>query len=256
MKSYKARLLATTLIPALLGLGTTAIVLTAVPKAPLAAPCSARNPCNPCAAHNPCAANNPCNPCAAANPCAAHNPCGAGNPCNPCNPCAAAEEVELTGAKAQAAYDCMRDALSAGYATSGLEVAKSYGGWKTYNKQPYGSATHGSRFVNNYGNTKANSYGEYESAGVMRKGAILAKDSFLAKPDGALSPGPLFVMEKMARGFSADSGDWRYTLVMPNGTVAGTTNGEGAASVTFCAECHQAVADQDHLFFLPEEFRK
>ena len=35
----------------------------------------------------------------------------------------------------------------------------------------------------------------------------------------------------------------------------GITGGKGSANVTFCAKCHnKALAGQDHLFFLPEEF--
>ena len=63
-------------------------------------------------------------------------------------------------------------------------------------------------------------------------------------------------MEKVAGDFNAASGDWRYTMIMPNGTVAGITKGAGSATVEFCNECHTAMADdQDYLFFLPDEFR-
>jgi hypothetical protein len=45
-------------------------------------------------------------------------------------------------------------------------------------------------------------------------------------------------------------------MVMPDGSVAGTTNGDGSAAVEFCNACHVNVAqDQDYLFFLPEDFR-
>ena len=49
----------------------------------------------------------------------------------------------------------------------------------------------------------------------------------------------------------------RVVMIMPNGKVAGTTNGKGSAAVKFCIGCHAAVAEsQDAMFFLPEEFRK
>lgn len=68
--------------------------------------------------------------------------------------------------------------------------------------------------------------------------------------------GPLFIMEKMQAGFNAESGDWRYTMIMPDGSVFGTTKGRGAAKMKFCAECHASVGEaQDHLFFLPAEYR-
>ncbi len=108
----------------------------------------------------------------------------------------------------------------------------------------------------NYANAGAAAYGKYEKAGKMPKGAVLAKSSFLANAKGQVSAGPLFLMEKMAGGFNRDSHDWRYTMVMPDGKVFGTTNGTGSAAVTFCYECHNSVAaEQDALLFLPEDVR-
>ena len=249
-------------------------------------PCAAKNPCNPCAATNPCnpcAANkgffrrivdrvvsvvagnlcSPCNPCAAkmvvANPC---NPCAATNPCNPCaanpcNPCGPSGAVELTSTEAAAAYACLLGELKAAYAKAGLGVVKDYDRWTNANTAPYVSDTHGGRLVNNYANSQGgNLYVKFEDSGTMPAGSVLAKDSFVAQPDGRLAIGPLFVMEKMNDGFNAESGDWRYTMVMPDGSVFGRTKGAGAASVEFCNACHSAVAeDQDYMFFLPEEHR-
>ena len=211
-------------------------------------PCAAANPCNPC---NPCAAANPCNPCAAANPC---NPCGA---CNPCNPCAAGgDDVELSGAQAKAAYACIRASLKSGYAKSGNQWVKSYQSWTNYATQPYISDTHGGRFVNNYANARGSNYGLYENAGPAPEGTVLAKDSFSVKPNGKVGAGPMFLMEKMAAGFSSDSQDWRYTLIMPNGQVFGTTGGKNSDKVGFCAECHAVVEDQDSRFYLDEAYRR
>ena len=226
-------------------------------------PCAAKA-CNPCAAKacNPCAAKA-CNPCAAkgCNPCAAAacNPCAAAacNPCNPCGPCGAAEAPELTTAEVRAAYDCLRGEMVAGYARSGMQTASFYKDWAIYNSQPYVSDTHGGRFVNNYANVVGSQkYGKYEDAGRMPVGAMMAKDSFVVRPDGKMASGPLFLMEKMPAGFSKESGNWRYTMIMADGAVFGTTNGQGSNNVRFCIECHAAVAeDQDSVFFLPEEYR-
>ncbi|MDA1097653.1 MAG: cytochrome P460 family protein [Proteobacteria bacterium] len=164
--------------------------------------------------------------------------------------------VELTAAEARGAYDCLIKDLVAGYGKSGLPVAGYYKDWKNYASQPYVSDTHGGRYVNNYGNSLADSYGEYEKAGRMPVGAVLAKDSFVAKGNGKLAAGPLFLMEKMPAGFNKDSGNWRYTMVLPNGQVFGTTNGADSAKMKFCYECHMSVAEeQDSLMFLPEEYR-
>ncbi|MDX1486041.1 MAG: cytochrome P460 family protein [Alphaproteobacteria bacterium] len=128
--------------------------------------------------------------------------------------------------------------------------------WRRYSRVAYPSATHGGRFVNNYANDAAHKYAGFEKAGQMPEGAVLAKDSFGVSKAGAVSVGPLFLMEKMAKGFNKASGDWRYTMIMPDGSVFGVTNGKGSARMKFCAECHAAVGEtQDHMFFLPAEYR-
>ena len=206
---------------------------------------SAMNPCaktNPCAKHNPCAKANPC----AMNPCAA-NPCG-GNPCSP------PEAVEITNKEAIKIYKKLSPAMHIGYAKSGLRAAKEYYKWSRFNKSPYVSDTHGSRFVNNYSNRKR--YGKYENSGTMKAGTILAKDSFLLSPSGKAEPGPLFLMEKMKAGYNKENGDWAYTLILPDGNIYGTSQGKDAENVTFCSDCHNAAEDQDYMFFLPEEYRK
>ncbi len=249
--------------------------------AALANPCAARNPCNPCAANpcNPCAAKNPCNPCAAnpcnpcaakaaanpCNPCAAKNPCNpcaAANPCNPCaanpcNPCAAGAGVEVTEAEAKAVYDCLIGEMTAAYERAGLQVVGDYTTWSNFARVPYQSATHGNRYVNNYVNKNgAFRYVRYEEGVPMPVGTVTAKDSFVVNADGSVSVGPLFVMEKVSADFNAETGNWRYSMVMPDGSVFGMTKGQGAANVQFCNECHATVAeDQDYMMFLPEELR-
>ena len=220
----------------------------AVKKASACSPCAAKNACSPC---NPCAAKNPCNPCAAKNPC---NPCAAKNPCNPCG---AAAVIELTSAEAKAAYDCLRPEITAAYAKAGVTQVAEYSGWTNVAARPYQSDTHGNRYVNNFVNKNgAFRYSRFEDGGAMPAGTVIAKDSFTARPDGGLAVGPLFVMEKQPGGFNSDSGNWRYTMVMPNGSVMGMTKGQGDANVKFCNTCHKAMAeDQDYMFFLPDEYR-
>jgi len=228
------------------------------------APKKACNPCNPCAAKkrgcspcNPCAAKKACNPC---NPCAAKkrgcNPC---NPCaakNPCNPCAAGAGAEISSAEAKAVYDCLKPDMVAAYAKAGVAQVKGYSGWLKVNAVAYQSATHGARYVNNYADKRADHhYNKFEKAGIMPKGSVLAKDSFAVNPDGKVSVGPLFVMEKMNAGFNEPSGDWRYSMIMPNGKVAGMTKGKGL-NMKFCAECHAGVAPElDHIMLVPNEYR-
>lgn len=196
------------------------------------------------------AACNPCNPCAAKK-----KGC---SPCNPCNPCGGAEIAEVSPAEARAVYDCLKGEMTAAYAKAGLSQIKGYTDWLAINDAPFQSGTHGSRYVNNY----ADSHGDYryklfEKSGKMPLGSVLAKDSFAVQPNGKVAIGPMFVMEKMNKGFNKASFDWRYTLVMPNGKIVGMTGGKGSANVKFCYECHVSVADdQDSMLFVPDEARK
>ena len=146
--------------------------------------------------------------------------------------------------------------MAEGYAKSGNQWAASYRNWRNVAAQPYVSDTHGARYVNNYANDiGADNYSLFEEAGPAPAGTVLAKDSFVVRPNGNVAAGPLFLMEKMEAGFNADTGDWRYTLIMPSGKLIGTTGGKGAKNVVFCAECHLAVEEQDSRFFLDEEYR-
>lgn len=261
MRRNRAKLLSTTVIPFVVvgvavGGALVTVRLAADPAYAAGASysaCAAGNPCSPCAGApcNPCAAANPCNPCAAA-ACKPCNPCAAAA----CSPCGAAGPVQLTDAEAVAAYDCLLNEMRAAYAKSGSPVATSYSEWRRYSKNAYVSATHGNRYVQNYANPAAKAYGAFENAGAMPAGAVVAKDSFSVKANGQVSAGPLFIMEKMPAGFYDDSDDWRYTMVMPDGTVFGTTKGAGTAKVEFCIGCHISVApDVDSLMFIPEQYR-
>ncbi len=84
-------------------------------------------------------------------------------------------------------------------------------------------------------------------------GSVIAKDSFTATAAGDVFTGPLFIMEKMPAGFNADSVDWCYAMIMPDGSLFGTTNGEGSVDVTFCNECHTEQGKRDRIFFVPGE---
>lgn len=244
---------------------------------------------NPCAAENACAAKtdpcaaegaNPCNPCAGAavkrsdrcfvpelrsaalaNPCAAKNPGAAkANPCaaeaaSPCaaNPCGAAPAVQLTPVQARRAYACLLPEMLAAYAKAGDPTAKAYAKWPRFSAQSYQSATHGQRYVQNYADPKSTQrYGRFEKAGRFPAGAVIAKDSFVAHPDGSLEVGPLFIMEKVTAGSSPTGFDWTYRMVNPDGSVAGDANVQ-----SFCAGYHGLLADsQDSLYFVPPDFRR
>jgi hypothetical protein len=162
----------------------------------------------------------------------------------------------LTGADALTIYNRILDDMVAGYRLSDLAFAESYRAWRRYNTVPYRSAQHGERFVNNFANDAAKNYRHFEAAGEMPVGSILVKDSFAVTKRGDVFSGPLFVMEKMPQGFNLGSRDWRYAMIMPDGSLFGITNDEGSDRVEFCVTCHKLAGDQnDHLFYIPERYR-
>jgi hypothetical protein len=178
-----------------------------------------------------------------------------GDPENPRRHFRIRRPARLAPAEAEEIYRQLVDELVAGYAPSDHPAARDYRGWRRYNSAPYLSATHGNLYINNYVNEAGRAYGRFENAGVLPVGAIIAKDSFVVERSGEVRPGPLFVMEKMPKGFNYVSGDWRYTQIMPDGEIFGETHGEGAERVSFCIGCHLAVEQQDHLFFIPAPYR-
>lgn len=162
----------------------------------------------------------------------------------------------LTGAGAETIYRRIRDDMIAGYRLSGAAYADVYRRWPRFNKVPYRSAQHGERYINNYANDTARAYGRFEAAGVMPVGSVLVKDSFAVTESGDVFSGPLFAMEKMPRGFNPPGRDWRYTMIMPDGSLFGTTAGEGKAQVEFCVTCHNLAGKaNDDLFYVPDEYR-
>ncbi len=163
--------------------------------------------------------------------------------------------AKLAPGEAESIYRGLIDDLIAGYAAAEHPAARDYRNWPRYNTAPYLSVTHGNVYINNYANETAEAYGRFEEAGPLPVVAVVAKDSFIAERSGEIRPGPLFLMEKMGKGFNYVSGDWRYIMIMPDGVLFGETYGEDAERVEYCIACHLAVEDQDHLFFVPSPFR-
>ena len=146
-------------------------------------------------------------------------------------------------------------------------MAKSYTGgkhwaatkWKGFTRvstQPYTSATHGGRMVQNLVNKIGrNAYKKFDDVKAVPIGTTIAKPSFTVGKDGEAKLGPLFIMEKMTNGFNADTANWRYAAILPGGGTMGVTKATNSAGVTFCHECHVSGEDNDYLLFLPEEYR-
>ena len=166
------------------------------------------------------------------------------------------QPADLGDADALTIYTQILKEMASGYELSGNAVASDYRLWQRYNSAPYRSATHGERFVNNYASPLGEDYGKYEESGGLPPGAVLAKDSFAVTMRGDVFSGPLFLMEKMSAGFDPAARDWRYTMIMPDGSLFGTSQGQGSEKVGFCITCHQAAGDEnDHLFFVPDDYR-
>ena len=163
--------------------------------------------------------------------------------------------ARLSDADALSIYDRIRDDMLAAYRLSQNPVATQFYKWRRYNRAPYLSSTHGNRYINNYANRLAKDYGR-QGAGPMPPSAVLAKDSFTVTAQGDVFTGPLFLMEKMEPGFAPEGRDWRYTQIMPDGSLFGTTDGEGGDRMEFCVTCHATAGEAaDHLFFVPDKYR-
>jgi len=126
-------------------------------------------------------------------------------------------------------------------------TAKQYRTWRKVNDAPVLSATHGNRHVFTFVNRKA------EVAALSGRfpfpvGAILAKESFEDQGGRPGAKGPLFVMEKRAKGYDAAHGDWHYAVVAPDGTAALAGNGKDGSPTAFCAACHSMAKINDYVF--------
>ncbi len=152
----------------------------------------------------------------------------------------------------------MKNELRASYRKAGIWVVKrNWTKWARFNAAPYRADTHGGRFVNNYANRiGAKAYGTYDKVRKMPVGSTLVKDSFTIGPNGKVRLGPVFIMEKMGKGFNAATANWRYAMVMPGGKLFGITGGKNSKGMGFCQECHAGAEENDMLFFLPGEFRR
>jgi hypothetical protein len=163
---------------------------------------------------------------------------------------ALANPAELDKEDATIAYNSLIDLMMRGYVASAEPTTQRYRTWQRFNDAPYRSATHGNRYVNNYANHAAAAAGYGRLGVVMPEGAIVAKDSFTATKDGRLFPGALFFMEKLPAQASPATADWRYVMIMPDGSTFGDSR-INPARMAFCHACHAARADDDYLFFVP-----
>lgn len=163
--------------------------------------------------------------------------------------------AKLSKDEARRHYRELTRRMARGYAAAQLDEIRNYQNWALYNDAPYISATHGQRYVNTYANRMAHNYGTLQEGELLPIGSVLAKDSMTVTDEGNVFPGALFVMQKLGSGTNPDTADWRYVMVMPDGSLFGDTMGSGANRVAYCHDCHAAMADRDYTFYIPEAYR-
>jgi len=165
------------------------------------------------------------------------------------------DPAELSKDDASKLYTALKNRMAARYAMSEMPEIRDYQNWPVFSSAPYLSATHGQRYVTNYANKTAAGYASLQPGEKLPAGSVLVKDSITVTSNGSVFPGALFGMEKLAAGTSRKTADWRYFMVIPDGSVYGDTTGDNPDLMTYCHECHLAVADRDFTFFVPEDYR-
>ena len=144
---------------------------------------------------------------------------------------------ELTGEEAEAIYECLKDTLQAGYAEGDkgwvpAAFVTDYPAWTRASSIPAAPGFHGGRFlvtyVNDTGAEAYLTYGEQE----IPAGTVITKESFSVGDEGKVTPGPLFIMEKVDAGTSPDTMDWYYMMVAPSGAP------QAVNVYKACNECH------------------
>ncbi len=163
--------------------------------------------------------------------------------------------ADLSKEEASRIYERMAQQMLEGYRQSDTPAAAQYQNWKRFNTAPYLSRGHGNRFLNNYGNSVARDYLNLQTGEQMPVGSILAKDSFTVTQSGEAFGGALFLMEKLPQATSPDTADWRYVMIMPDGSLFGDTLGENPVKMDFCHSCHEIAEAEDFLYFIPEDFQ-
>lgn len=160
----------------------------------------------------------------------------------------------LTVAEAAATAACLAPTLDAVLAAAQDPVLRGAAAWAPMSKA-YRGSEHG-MFLQVYANqAAAASYRNYEQGAAIPVGGTVLKRSFRVDAEGRAAPYALFVMERMAPGFSPDTNDWRFALIGPDGNTIGATNGPDDAKVRYCAACHATARRQDFLLFVPPGLR-
>ena len=162
---------------------------------------------------------------------------------------------ELSYEEANAVYECIADALHAGYKTGdkrwvNADFVNNYRSWTYAATLPANPGFHSDRFLLTWVNqTGAAEYLKYAENPNMPAGSVLVKESFSVTEAGDVEKGPLFIMEKVAAGTSPNTGDWFYSMVAPGGAPV-AVNVKAA-----CSTCHEGFAEQGNMGYPVEEVR-
>ncbi len=155
----------------------------------------------------------------------------------PCDPGKSVDDLIFE--EAQVVYDCIADALHAGYMTGDKKwiptgYVADYRNWTPANTLPANPGFHGGRFLLTFVNTTgAAEYLKYAEENVdIPAGTVIAKESFAVTGAGKVQKGPLFIMEKVVAGVSPETGDWYYMAVAPDGAPMAVD------VMTGCNDCH------------------
>lgn len=163
----------------------------------------------------------------------------------------AEDPFDLEAAQVDEIYNCLKDAMAAGYAKEGDAVGSAYRDWTVTSTRPAVAGPHGNRLLQTFANDiAAEQYLKFAEEGVvMPVGSVLAKESVsLSKKKKKARTGPLFIMTKMESGSIPETADWLYAGIQPNGKVM-------KVKQSFCHDCHVSFEDQDMLAYPLEEVR-
>lgn len=146
------------------------------------------------------------------------------------------------------AYGCFEEQLLAGYGHSKHVLARIFGDWERDSYAPFMYDDVGERYLVVYGNDRAT--GDEETLWLDRGlpvGATLAAAGFSVNDEGMLIAEPLMIYEKMTQGYIFGRGNWRQTMIAPNGDLMGVTKGPGEDTLTACSDCLARSADRMYL---------
>ena len=130
-----------------------------------------------------------------------------------------------------------------------LEVGADYASYRRLTDQPFRSLVHGNRWVHVYVNELGAE--AYLDGGDIPIGTIVVKTS-VQNVEGQPSDieGPIFVMEKRAKGYAPEHGDWWYAIhwASPPPEEAARFGGPiywrgSSPRVAYCWKCHDDYAN-------------